>query len=300
MDVTFYGVRGSTPCDAPEQARYGGNTACVALESAGETPIVFDLGTGLRYFGARQPTDGSFRGVVLLSHLHWDHVQGLPFFVPIDRPGARLDVYGPEQEEGPLGEVFTGIMRPPYFPVTPYELRGTIEFHDCGDCDFEVDGRRVRSRWVRHNGPTLGWRVDWNGHSVTYISDHGQGVKPEDADDHVPRRIRELCDGVDLLIHDAQYSPEEFEERRHFGHCTVQYAVHVARESGAKMLALFHHDPYHDDEAVDRLLDDARAEAGDDVEVIAAHEGLVVSYPAHPSTGTSAAEASGLRKVSGG
>ena len=280
LDVTFYGVRGSTPCDSHSQERYGGNTSCVALEGPGESPIIFDLGTGLRYFGAHQPTDGSFRGTVLLSHLHWDHVQGLPFFEPVDRPGARLDVFGPEQQEGGLGEVFTGIMRPPYFPVTPYQLRGTIEFHDRGDDDFEVEGRRIHSRWVRHNGPTLGWRVDWNGHSVAYIPDHGPGTHPEDADDHVPRRILELCDGVDLMIHDAQYFPDEYERKRHFGHCTVEYAVHVAREAGAKMLALFHHDPYHDDGEVDRLLERARdaAEHSTLNDVFAASEGMSISF----------------------
>ncbi len=279
MDVTFYGVRGSTPCDCEDQKRYGGNTSCVALEGPGEQPIIFDLGTGLRYFGEGQPTDGSFHGAVLLSHLHWDHMQGLPFFSPVDRPGAHLDVYGPEQEEGPLGEVFTGIMRPPYFPVTPYELRGTIDFHDRGDSDWEIDGRRLMSRWVRHNGPTLGYRVDWNGHSVAYIPDHGPGTVPEDADDHIPRRVHELCDGVDLLIHDAQYSPDEYAQKRHFGHCTVQYAVHVAKECGVETLAMFHHDPYHDDDEIDRLLDEARADAaGSDVEVIAAHEGLVMTF----------------------
>ena len=279
MDVTFYGVRGSTPCDHPEQARYGGNTACVALEAPGETPVVFDLGTGLRYFGAGQPTDGSFRGAVLLSHLHWDHVQGLPFFVPVDRRGARLDIYGPEQEEGPLGEVFTGIMRPPYFPVTPYELRGSIDFHDCGDTDFEIDGRQVCSRWVRHNGPTLGYRVQWNGHAVTYIPDHGPGTHPEDADDHIPRRIRELCDGVDLLIHDAQYWPDEWTTKNDWGHCTIDYAVRVAIEAGVKSLVLFHHDPAHDDEEVDRILRYAEGlAAGSSIEeVIAAVEGLTIS-----------------------
>ncbi|MBI2169892.1 MAG: MBL fold metallo-hydrolase [Actinobacteria bacterium] len=295
MDVTFYGVRGSTPCDCREQERYGGNTSCVALEAPGETPIIFDLGTGLRYFGTGQPTDGTFTGAVLLSHLHWDHVQGLPFFVPIDRPGARLDVYGPEQEDGPLGEVFTGIMRPPYFPVTPYELRGSIDFHDCGDSEFEIDGRRITSRWVRHNGPTLGYRVDWNGHSVAYIPDHGPGTVPDDADDHVPRRIHELCDGVDLLIHDAQYSIEEYEQKRHFGHCTIQYAVHVARECGVRTLALFHHDPYHDDATLDELLGVARSAAGSSVEVIAAHEGLVISFAssAHAEIPSAAAQAAG-------
>lgn len=279
MEVTFYGVRGSTPCDCRAQERYGGNTSCVALEAPGETPIVFDLGTGVRSFGAAQPADGTFRGTVLVSHLHWDHIQGLPFFVPIDRPGACCDVYGPRQVEGPLGEVFTGIMRPPYFPVRPHELRGTIAFHDLGDDEFEVAGRTIRSRWVRHNGPTLGYRVDWNGHSVAYIPDHGPGTHPEDADDHVPRRVLELCDGVDLLIHDAQYSSQEYEAKRHWGHCTVEYAVHVAREAGVKRLALFHHDPYHDDAEVDRLLQAARRAAEpSSLEVMAASEGMIVRF----------------------
>lgn len=289
MDVTFYGVRGSTPCDTREQERYGGNTSCVALEAAGEIPILFDIGTGLRYFGEGQPTDGSFRGVVLLSHLHWDHVQGLPFFEPINCAGARLDIYGPEQEDGPLGEVFTGIMRPPYFPVTPHELRGTIEFHDCGDDEFEVEGRRVISRWVRHNGPTLGYRVEWNGWSVAYIPDHGPGTVPHDSDDHVPRRVTELCGDVDLLIHDAQYSPDEYEGKRHFGHSTVQYAVRVARETGARTLALFHHDPYHADVEIDRLLEAAIDVArGSDLEVIAAHEGLKITFDSLSRSGADA------------
>jgi phosphoribosyl 1,2-cyclic phosphodiesterase len=117
VKVTFYGVRGSTPCPADRNRRYGGNTACVALEVPDEDPIVFDLGTGLRFFGDTQPLDGSFRGTALVSHIHWDHVQGLPFFPPADRVGARFDVYGPGQEGLSLAQAFDEFMRPPYFPV---------------------------------------------------------------------------------------------------------------------------------------------------------------------------------------
>ena len=123
MNVTFYGVRGSTPCPCEANRRYGANTACVALEVPGEDPIVFDIGTGLRFWGETLPTDGSFRGTALVTHMHWDHVQGLPFFVPVDRPGARLDIYGPTQDEGSLAEVFNDLMKPPYFPVRAAELR---------------------------------------------------------------------------------------------------------------------------------------------------------------------------------
>lgn len=248
----------------------------MALEVEGEDPILFDLGTGLRLLAATQPLDGSFRGTALVTHIHWDHVQGLPFFPPVDRVGARLDVYGPAQAEGPLGEVFGGFMRPPYFPVHFTDLRGDIRFHDVTDDDFAVGSAKVKVRPVPHNGPTVGYRVDWDGTSVAYISDHQAPYTL----DTVAEPVLELCDGVDLLIHDAQYTPEEFREKAHWGHCTIDYAVLVAKEAGARSLALFHHDPAHDDDTMDRLLDDARASGARSGvnEVLAASEGLTLSF----------------------
>jgi phosphoribosyl 1,2-cyclic phosphodiesterase len=256
--------------------RYGGNTACVALEVAGEDPIVLDIGTGLRFWGETQPQDGTFAGTALVTHLHWDHVQGLPFFVPIDRPGAQMDIYGPAQEEGSLEEVFGDLMRPPYFPVRASELRGDIRFHDVNDADLAIGNAKVKVRPVPHPGPTVGYRIDWDGASVAYISDHQEPLDRESVAD----AVLELADGVDLLIHDAQYTPEEWEQKSHWGHCTVDYAVKVAREAGAKTLALFHHDPAHGDDDVDRLLDGARrtAERLGAGEVIAASENLTLSF----------------------
>lgn len=291
MRVTFHGVRGSTPCDGPQLARYGGNTSCVALEVEGQAPIVFDLGTGLRNFGLALIEQGrhtGFHGTVLLSHLHWDHVQGLPFFVPLHCPGSTLDVFAPRQEEGPVGEVFGGMMKPPYFPITPEQLEGTVRFQDVGDDDFPVSTTtaKVRSRWIRHVGPTLGYRLEWQGLSIAYLSDHGQGCSHGrrahgdvgDGDEYVPRDVLELCDGVDLLIHDAQHTPQEFEGKRHWGHCTIDYAVHVAKEAGAQRLALFHHDPGHSDDQIDQLLREAQ-DTADRIgarEVLAASEGLTL------------------------
>ncbi len=276
MRVTFYGVRGSTPSPSDGNRRYGGNTACVAMESPGEDPIVFDLGTGLRYFGETQPLDGSFRGTALVSHIHWDHVQGLPFFPPADRVGARFDVYGPTPDGMSLAQAFDEFMRPPYFPVRAADLRGDIRFHDVDHGDFAVGAAKVQVRPVPHCGPTVGYRVDWHGASVAYVSDH---QAPLDRSWSIDEAVLELCDGVDLLIHDAQYTAEEWEEKAHWGHCTVEYAVDVAVEARARRLALFHHDPSHDDTTVDRLLEDARARAGDRVEeVLAAFEGLTISF----------------------
>jgi phosphoribosyl 1,2-cyclic phosphodiesterase len=272
LQITFYGVRGSTPSPCEDNRRYGGNTATVVLERPGNDPIVLDLGTGLRVWAATQPLDGSFRATALVTHIHWDHVQGLPFFAPVDRVGACLDIYAPEQVEGPLAEVFGDFMRPPYFPVHYTELRGDIRFHAVNDTDFAVGSAKVKVRPVPHVGPTVGYRVEWEGVSVAYISDHQAPL----AGDSVAESVLELCDGVDLLIHDAQYTDEEFALKSHWGHCTVGYCVKVAKEAGAHRLALFHHDPAHSDDFVDVLQAQARelaADSGVD-EVFAAREGL--------------------------
>lgn len=279
MQVTFYGVRGSCPCPCDTNSRYGGNTACVVLEVDDEPPVILDLGTGLRGYGQTVARRGPFRATALVSHLHWDHVQGLPFFAPLHRQGTEIDVYGPTQAEGPLGEVFDGLMRPPYFPVRSSELVGEVRFHDVDDDDLSIGNAKVRVRPVPHCGPTVGYRIDWQGASVAYISDH-QGPLGLDT---VADSVLELADGVDLLVHDAQYTAEEFYRRPHWGHCTVDYAVLVARQAGARRLALFHHDPGHTDDEIDQLLEGARRRAAGCglEEVLAAAEGLSLRVEGH-------------------
>lgn len=251
----------------------------MALETAGADPVILDLGTGLRYWGEGQPLDGTFVAHALVTHLHFDHVQGLPFLAPADRPGARLDIYAPPQEE-PLGETFEGFIRPPYFPIRWSDLRGDYRFHEVGDTDIVVGDAKVSVRTVPHVGRTNGYRVELGGATVAYVSDHQM---PLDGSHVVPAAVKELADDVDLLIHDAQYTAEEFAEKAHWGHCTVEFAVAVALESNAKRLALFHHDPTHADDVVDQMLVRAeRAAAGTGLEVFAAREGLTVELAAHP------------------
>ena len=273
--VKFFGVRGSTPCDGDELARYGGNTSCVAVDVPGAQPIMFDLGTGARYYGQTVDPSVAFDGVCLLSHLHWDHVQGLPFFPPALRPGSRLTMHGPIQTDGrTVGEVIDSMLCPPLFPIGLADLPGAFDFGTHSDDDFMIGDVEVMARLIPHLGPTLGYRLTWQGMSVAYLSDHHQpGIDVYEASENA----MELCRGVDLLIHDAQYTVEEFETKASWGHCTVDYAAWLAREAGVGTLALFHHDPTHDDDQLDELVEHARRlVAGSGVKVIGASEGLYV------------------------
>lgn len=278
MNVTFYGVRGSTPCSGDDLRRYGGNTACVVVEERGQDPILFDLGTGLRFYGlAHQAAGvGAFRGDALLTHLHWDHVQGIPFFPPLLAPGGRLRVHAPAQDGEPLAERIRQFLSPPYFPVTVDALPGEITFHDIEPGAFHLGDAVVHTAWVPHCGPTFGYRVDLAGRSIAYVSDHQQpGIGATEVDP----AVLGLCSGVDVLVHDAQFDDAEFAARSDWGHCTVDYAVEVAAQAGARMLVLFHHDPSHTDDRLDDLVRRARSLAatrGVD-EVVAASEGLTIA-----------------------
>ncbi len=273
FDITFHGVRGSTPCHGDDIARYGGNTSCVSAEIPGAPPILFDLGTGARYFGARLPPDRTFDGVCLLSHLHWDHIQGLPFFPPLLRSGNRLVIHAPVQEgDASVADIVNGMLRPPLFPVGLSAFPGTVEFVTHADDEFDVGPARVMTRLIPHLGTTLGYRLTHAGRSVAYVSDHQQpGVDVYDA----TRNAKDLCRGADVLIHDAQFTREEFVLKSDWGHCTIEYAMWLAQECDVDTLVLFHHDPTHDDEMLDRLVADVSVRI-EGIRVIVAREGLTL------------------------
>jgi phosphoribosyl 1,2-cyclic phosphodiesterase len=279
VNVSFWGVRGSTPCACEANKRYGGNTACVSVEAPGLDPIVFDLGTGLRFFGDTWPAGKPLNVLALVSHLHWDHIQGLPFFTPIHRPDTVLNVWG-RTEAGSIEAAFGEFMRPPFFPVRTSDLIGTVTFVDAESCELPWGRAAVSVRDVPHTGDTNGYRVEVDGVSIAYVSDHQQ---PADGTSIAPS-VLELCAGADLVIHDAQYEPHEFAVKSDWGHCTVEYAVRVAAAAGARRLALFHHDPSHGDDTVDRMLAEARvlAQGTSVVEVVAASEGLSIQLTPAP------------------
>lgn len=258
MELTFFGVRGSCPCAGERYRRTGGNTSCALVEIADNRPLILDLGTGVRALGdylepglraQGRPLEAS----ALLSHLHFDHILGLPFFGPLHDPGAVLDVYGPRQEQS-LRETLHAAVQPPFFPVHMTEFRGEVCFHDVGDEDFAIGSAKVVARQVPHRGTTLGFRVEAEGATLTYLPDHQAPLDRRTISD----AVLDLCRDVDLLVHDAQYAEDEFVDKPDWGHSTVAYAVRVAAEAGAKRLLLFHHDPAHTDRELERLLVRAR------------------------------------------
>ena len=280
MRITYFGVRGSCPCSADHYRRYGGNTSCVLVEVEGEPPLIIDLGTGLRALGKHldsslTATGAPLKANALLSHLHYDHVLGIPFFSPMRHADAIVEVYGPAQEGVLLGEALASMVRPPFFPIHMAQFEGTFRFHDLeGSDEFAIGATKVKVRPVAHIGRTLGFRLEVDGQVLAYVSDH---QAPADLCSVEPG-VLELCDGADLVLHDAQYTEAEFAQVPHWGHSTADYAVHVACEAGAKRLVLFHHDPSHTDDEIDRMLAGAReqAAASPALEVDAAAEGTVL------------------------
>ena len=279
VDVTFFGTRGSCPCAGESYATFGGNTSCVLVETGGEQPIILDAGTGLRALGAWLRPQLAAHGRplhahVFLTHLHYDHLLGLPFFSPLEDPGALVEVFGPTQATGSLRTIVDEIVKPPFFPVTITDFRGELRMADVPPTPISIEDAVVTSASVPHTGTTIGFRVEARGRSVVYIPDHQAPLDRAQVADSVLG----LCEGADLLIHDAQYDEAEFASKSDWGHSTVAYAVHVAATAGVRSLALFHHDPSHDDERLRTLEQMAATLPGaDELEsVFAAREGVTV------------------------
>ena len=276
MRVSLCGVRGSVPVTGTAFARAGGDTSCVAIARDGEAPtLVLDAGTGVR-----RVTDllegRPFRGTVVLSHLHWDHIQGLPFFGAGDRPDAAPRVLMPAQG-APARDVLTRVMSPPFFPILPGDLRGGWSFEGYEEGPLELEGFAVLARDVPHGGGrTMGVRVSDGRASVAYLPDHGpQELGPgEDGLGPLHDAALALAAGADLLIHDAQYTAAELPAHAHFGHAAADYPLALAARCGVPRVLLFHHDPCRTDDQLDAILDGLSVPAG--VSVSVAREGETI------------------------
>jgi phosphoribosyl 1,2-cyclic phosphodiesterase len=256
MRLLICGVRGSTPATGPDFTRYGGHTPSIAVTRDGEAPsLVLDGGTGLQRL-SEILGDEPFRGTILLGHLHWDHTHGLPFFPAATRPDASTTVVMPAQ--GDPYEVLGRAFSPPHFPVKVIDLAGSWDLRNLEPGEHSIEGYSVLALDVPHpGGRTFGYRIQDGSRSLAYISDHSPialGPGPQGFGRYHDAALA-LGRNVDLLIHDSQYTAEEFPSRSHYGHSAIEYAIGLAEACRAKKLLLFHHDPLRTDEELDRIVD---------------------------------------------
>jgi phosphoribosyl 1,2-cyclic phosphodiesterase len=267
MQVKLWGVRGSTPTPQMENLAHGGNTACIEVRSGSGDLVIFDGGTGVRSLGqslqqeyGRQPIDVH----LFLTHYHWDHIQGIPFFIPLYSPTNKVSFYA-HAELGPLQDRLHGQMCKPYFPVS-IDVVGKPAFIEVDSPEVRVGDLRIRPFPMNHPQGAYGYRVESGGHVFVYASDLEHGHPQLDS------VLREYAAGADILVYDAQYTPEEYEKHRGWGHSTWLEATRTAREAGVKQLILFHHDPWHNDQF---LLDVGRRARAEFENTVVAAEGMV-------------------------
>ena len=288
MRIRFWGTRGSLAKPGPSTVRYGGNTSCVEVRAADGTLIILDCGTGAHDLGRSLVMSGErpIRGHFLLTHTHWDHIQGFPFFAPLFIQGNEWDIYAPQGLGQRLEDTLAGQMEYTYFPVTLGQLDATIRYHELTEGAFDLGAAQVTTRYLNHPGLALAYRLEAGGVAVVYATDHephsrhqseaagSAQLLPVHRED---QRHVEFLAGADLVIHDAQYTLEEYPSKLSWGHSPAELAVDFALAAGVKRLALFHHDPLRDDAALDQLVEKCRQRAvPGGLDVFAAAEGQTI------------------------
>ena len=304
MKVKFWGVRGSLPVPGRKTERYGGNTSCVEVVSSSGTRVVVDAGTGIRKLGKELAADaeGPSEVHLLISHTHWDHIQGLPFFSPLYQKGNRLHVYARKRDDLHLRAVFASQTEDPYFPIPFEEAKAEVTFKELADsAKFEIADIGVSCARLNHPYIATAYRLTVDGASVVYVSDTAPfsdilfedefigrppspGAELPAADLQKLARMREgivrLCEGADLVVYDTMFTAEDYKRIPHFGHSRPSDALLICQEAGASRLALFHHAPERSDAEVDAILAETKAVAkreGLPLDIVAAYEGLDLS-----------------------
>jgi phosphoribosyl 1,2-cyclic phosphodiesterase len=255
MQIRFWGVRGSTPTPQPENMRYGGNTSCVEVRIGGHS-YVFDCGTGFRNLGKqllREFNGTPIHAHIFISHFHWDHIQGIPFFGPLyEAPDNYFFFHSSSRSRG-LQQAIEEQMADPYFPVDMTEMAAHRNFYDIEEDRIAFDDCIIESKWLNHPQGCLGFRLESPEGIIVYATDNEPGHPVFD------KSVRKLAEGADVLIYDAQYLPEEYAaKKRGWGHSHWREGISVIMESGSRELVLFHHDPDHTDACIDSVVKEAR------------------------------------------
>jgi len=284
MQVRFWGTRGSIAKPGPSTVRYGGNTSCVEVRTDDGQILILDCGTGAHDLGrhllATEPLP--LKGSVLISHTHWDHIQGIPFFAPFFVPGCEWDIYAPQGFGETLRATLAGQMEYTYFPITPEAFGANLHYHNVSEGTFEIGGVRIRTRYLNHPALTIAYRLEADGAALVYSCDHephaAHAAQPGGAIEGQDAAHAEFMRRADLVMHDAQYTADEYAAKTGWGHSTIDYAINVARHAEVRTLALTHHEPVRGDDAVDELLARARASLPPHsaLEIIAAAEGMTI------------------------
>jgi phosphoribosyl 1,2-cyclic phosphodiesterase len=292
LDITFWGTRGSIASPGPETLHYGGNTSCVSVESEGQV-FVFDCGTGARLLGNHmlKSRAAGLDLSLFISHCHWDHIQGFPFFGPLFGQGNACTIYAPQEQNQRLKNTLAGQMQYRYFPVELDHLSAAIRYQELREDSFTAGSASVKTRYLHHTTVTMGYRLEVGGRCVVYATDtepYAQRVRawadpekrqfghPQDED------LAEFFRGADVLIMDSQYTPDEYPSRVTWGHGTYDYALDLAMSAGVKTLVLYHHDPMRNDLGVEGILQacwQRVAREGSPLVVAAAAEGMTLSLP---------------------
>jgi len=276
MKATLWGTRGSLASPGPDTVRYGGNTSCVSVMGSEGTLLVLDAGTGMRCLGLNLPPDLR-RADILLTQLHMDHIQGLPFFAPLRRPGVEVHLYGPASTTLSLRTRLMRYLSPPLFPVSLRELPVELHFHELPPEIVEIGEFTIKAQLIIHPNPTVGYRIESERAALAYIPDH----EPALGAFTFPRSKEwtsgfDLAEGVDLLIHDCQYTRAEYRDRVGFGHSSLEQALGFAKLAAVKQLVTYHHDPSHSDDMIDNMLAKTTGELRPDFRVTPGMEGLEI------------------------
>jgi phosphoribosyl 1,2-cyclic phosphodiesterase len=281
--VKFWGTRGSIATPGPETVRYGGNTACVEVR-CGQDILIFDCGTGIRELGialAREYAERNLEVHLFVSHTHWDHIQGFPFFQPAYRAGNRVNIYSLHSPDRSLEKLFTGQMDGNYFPVTLDDLMARLHFEELSG-EVQIGDVKISHMHLNHPGLALSFKVQSKGRSLVYMTDHEPYHKLLGDSPHTKKLDAEIdafAKDADLLIREAQYTDEEYLTKRGWGHSTTTDAALSAASSDVKRLVLFHHDPMHDDHQVDTMVESCRQkikEQGKEIRVLGAADKLTL------------------------